>query len=73
MIFCLLLERFYKLKLYFMVKVDVKKLKEFWLSYEEIQWIIAWEEDIANWRVFSEKEINDFIEKELFSKYMINA
>lgn len=56
-----------------MVKVDVKKLKEFWLSYEEIQWIIAWEEHITNWKILSEREINDFIEKELFSKCMINA
>jgi predicted transcriptional regulator len=55
-----------------MEKIDVEAFKKEWFSFEEIEWIKEWLEDIKNGRVISHSEIKEFVSNELFSKYKIN-
>lgn len=56
-----------------MDELEIEQLKNAWLTYEEIQGIIEAEQNIIDWKVLSEEEMNHFIKNELFSNYMVNV
>lgn len=53
--------------------LDVEAFKQAWFTDEEIEDVKEWILDIENGNVFTETEIYDFVENELFSKYKMNA
>lgn len=55
------------------VQINIDDYIKAWFSFEEIQWIIEAKQNILDWDVLSQEEINDFIENELFANYTINA
>ncbi len=52
-----------------MSKIDVDRLKKEWFSFEEIDSILKWIEDIENGDVFTEEEFYNEINSKIFSKY----
>ncbi len=56
-----------------MTTINVDKFKKTWFSYEEIESIKKWIEDVENGRTVSESQMKKFIKKELFSKYTVNV
>ncbi len=52
-----------------MAKIDVDRLKKEWFSFEEIDSILKWTEDIENGDVFTEEEFYNEINSKIFSKY----
>jgi len=47
--------------------------QEKWYSFEEIVGIEKGMKESLEWKVFSQKEIEGFIQKELFAKYTTNV
>jgi hypothetical protein len=47
---------------------DIKSFLEAWLTKNEIQDIIQWEEDIANWYIYSHEDVVSSTRKSLFLK-----
>lgn len=42
-------------------------------SFEEIQQIQEWLKDIEEWDLYTQEEVDAYIENELFGKYKVNA
>lgn len=47
------------------IKNNINAFKNIWLTYGQIQKLIKSEDDMLNWRVLSEKQMNNFITNEL--------
>jgi hypothetical protein len=59
--------------MYMLSKKALTYLQKNNYSFEEIQWIKLWLEQAKRWETISQKEMLDFINTELFSKYSVNA
>ena len=51
----------------------VNNLKQNWYTFEQIEWIKLWITEYENWETISKDEMEEFVKKELFSKYMANV
>ena len=51
----------------------INNLKQNWYSFEEIEWIKIGLSEYENWETISKEEMEEFVKKELFAKYMTNV
>ncbi len=51
----------------------IEAFKNEWYSFEEIQQIEQWLRDIEEWNVYTQEEVDAYIENEIFGKYKIHA
>lgn len=51
-----------------MVVIDVELFKKAWLSFEDIEWVKRWLNDLENGNIYEENEFYSNLEKRLFSK-----
>jgi hypothetical protein len=56
-----------------MTTLNVEAFKEAWLSFEEIESIKQWLDDVENWRIYTEEEFYSRLEKSLFSNFRVNV
>ena len=56
-----------------MNEINIEAFKKEWFSFEEIEWIKEWINDIENGRVISHAEMKKFVSNELFAKYKTNV
>ncbi len=50
------------------INIDTEAFKKAWLSFEEIQSVKKWLDDIENGRFYTEEEFYSRLEKRLFTK-----
>jgi hypothetical protein len=62
-----------KINLQNMTTLNVEAFKEAWLSFEEIESIKQWLDDVENWRIYTEEEFYSRLEKSLFSNFRVNV
>jgi len=51
-----------------MANINIEALKKAWLSFEDIEWVKRWLEDLGNGNIYEENEFYSNLEKRLFSK-----
>ncbi len=51
-----------------MANIDVEAFKKAWFSFEEIEWIKRWLDDLEKWDIYEEAEFYSNLEKRIFSK-----
>ncbi len=56
-----------------MTKIDVEAFKKEGFTFEEIESVKRWLDDIENGRFYTEEEFYSMVNKELFSKNKVNA
>lgn len=54
-----------------LTKLEIEELKNDWLSFEEIESIKQWLQDIEEWNVYSEEEFNELIKSDI-NAYLLN-
>ena len=56
-----------------MENIDVEAFKKAWFSYDEIESVKQWLEDVENWNTVSFEEVKLDARKKIFSKSKIYA
>lgn len=56
-----------------MTNIDIEAFKKAWFTYEEIESIKQWLEDVENGRVYTEQEFYSRLEKSLFSNNKVDV
>lgn len=51
-----------------MKEINVEAFKKAWLSFEDIEWIKRWLNDLENGNIYEENEFYLNLEKKIFSK-----
>ena len=49
-------------------EIDVEAFRKAWCTYDEIEWIKRWLQDLENWNIYEETEFYSNLEKRIFSK-----
>ena len=52
-----------------LTKEEIEAFKEAWYSFEEIQSIEQWLKDIKDGKLYTQEQVDDYINNTLFAKY----
>jgi len=52
---------------------SIEAFKAEWFTFEEIKSIQEWLKDIEEWNVYTQEQVDDYINNTLFAKYKVNA
>ena len=56
-----------------MENIDIEAFKKAWFTFEEIESVRQWLEDVENGRVYTEQEFYSRVEKNLFANLKVNV
>ncbi len=52
---------------------EVDAFKKAWYTFEEIQSIQEWIKDIEEWNIYTQEEVDNYINNTLFAKYKVHV